>query len=120
MRNSAAEEAGMSPCGLVCLSCPGGSHTSGCPSHLAQVQAQTGTQEMFVDDGRKEDTRGAGRQLPLRDWVPLYLTWVSICRTVLAEQDGSSKDQGRLHPEKELIRGLGGAGLISQLSQACS
>ena len=59
---------------------------------------------MFVDDGRKEETRGAGRQPPLRDWVPLDLTWVSICRTtVLAEQDGNSKEQGRLHPEEELI-----------------
>lgn len=45
---------------------------------------------MFVDDGRKEETRGAGRQLLLRDWVLLSLTWGRICRaTVSAEQDGN-------------------------------
>lgn len=37
------------------------------PSHPAQVQAQTGAQGMFVDDERKEKTRGAGRQLLVRD-----------------------------------------------------
>ena len=45
---------------------------------------------MFVDDGRKEETRGAGRQLLLRDWVLLSLTWGRICTaTVSAEQDGN-------------------------------
>lgn len=45
---------------------------------------------MFADDGRKEETRGAGRQLLLRGWVLLSLTWGRVCRaTVSAEQDGN-------------------------------
>ena len=35
----------------------GGSHTSVCPSYLAQVWAQASAQEMFADDRMKKETR---------------------------------------------------------------
>lgn len=44
---------------------------------------------MLADDRKKEETRGAGRQLLLRGWVLLSLTWGRVCRaTASAEQDG--------------------------------
>ena len=65
---------------------------------------------MFVDDGRKEETRGAGRQLLLRGWVLLSLTWGRVCRATVSAEQGGNKGAGWSASEEEAGLRTGGVG----------